>query len=99
MPFAGAPSTKGLSKSPILSLTDFYRSTIGKVDMENRPVDFKKRASYDPLIVNGQIILDHENNPVGDMSEPPLTLSTKIALWILIGLRRSLRIEMAEYVL
>ena len=64
--------------------------------MKDRPVDFKKNASYHPLIINGRILLDHEDCPVRDIPGLPLTLSTKIEPWILEGIRRSLPLGLKE---
>lgn len=64
--------------------------------MKRRPDDFNERVKYDPLQLNGHVLLDSGNNPVRDVPGLPLTLDTRIEGWFITGLRRSLKIEMKE---
>lgn len=56
--------------------------------MENFPADRAKNVKYGPLMYNGLIMLDHEDNPIRDIPGFPLTLETDLPGWFLGGLKR-----------
>ena len=65
--------------------------------LERPPTDFvNMRVSYEPLQLNGYVLLDAKNDPVRDVPGLPLTLKTDIEGWFITGLRRSLKIEVKE---
>ena len=86
--------TRGWSRKEPRSVVDAEGR---KVLLENeRPADYNIEFRYDPLRLNGCILLDHENKPVRDIPGLPFTLKTGLKGYYITGLRRCLRITMKE---
>ena len=85
--------TRGWNKKPWSVLDTKGRQVLL---MNQRPKDHNVKVSYNPLQLNGCVLLDSDDDPVRDVPGLPLTLSTEIEGWFIAGLRRSLKMEMKE---
>ena len=87
--------TRGWTEDDLWSVVDAKGRHV--LLMNQPPADFKaKKVKHEPLKLGGCVLLDGRNKPVRDIPGLPLTLATKIEPWFLIGLRRSLRIDLNE---
>lgn len=88
-----SPLTQGWNEDPKSVIDSKGRQILL---MEKRPADWIRKPIYGPLIHNGLVMLDHENNPVRDIPGIPFTLEATAPGWLLEGLRRCMSMEIPE---
>ena len=88
-----SPLTQGWNEDPA-SIVDFRGRRV--FQMKERPADWIISSRYRPLIYNGLVMLDHEDNAVRDIPLFPLTLEAQTPEWFLEGLRRCISTKFPE---
>ena len=87
-----SPLTQGWTEDPATIVDAKGR----QVMFTKEPDDWEKKPRYQPLMINGYIILDHDHRPVRDIPGLPLTLANQAGGGLLEGLRRCQRVKTKE---